>query len=75
MGRGWAGLASRVNRVSRAGGLGVVQVKPDLVGGRMAVRVGRGAGAQGARGAKKVRPRRGRGAQQKGLGRIFVCIV
>ncbi len=37
VGRGWAGLASRVNRVSRAGGLGVGWVKPDLIGGRMAM--------------------------------------
>ena len=29
-------------------------------------RVGRGAGAAGARGAEKERPRRGRGAEQKG---------
>jgi hypothetical protein len=34
-------------------------------------RVGRGAGAHGARGAKKVRPGEGRGAQQKCWGRTF----
>jgi hypothetical protein len=39
------------------------------------IRVGRGAGAQGALGVEKLRPWRGRGAQQKSWGRTFAKLT